>query len=209
MTAAATTTAVSAASKQENDVTKLTSVLKTSLKIEVTSASAAPASANQQQQPTFAVPISAAPTQMGSTTTPTTATATPNSVTFEMAPPAALKPAARPRKNDDDATGGGGGGGSALRNKSKLFQHFEPYKRDYSIIERLSIDNSSIHPAFVRLGIESAHNRIGGSSARCIAFLRAFKEFINSYKPSSATGGAVSQRTLAKDIEAKLKPNIK
>lgn len=88
-------------------------------------------------------------------------------------------------------------------NKTKLFQHFDQYKRDYSKIETLALDNPSIHPAFIKLGIQFAHDRISGSSARCIAFLNAFKEFLNDFKGSSK-----ENRTVSKDLESKLKPNI-
>ena len=88
--------------------------------------------------------------------------------------------------------------------KPKLFHHFEKYKRDYSILEKLPLDNASIHPAFIKLGIQSAHDCIYGSNSRCIAFLKAFKEFINDYKLTSKVG-----KTISKDLESKLKPNIK
>ena len=88
--------------------------------------------------------------------------------------------------------------------KSRLFHHFDQYKRDYSITEKLGMDNTSIHPAFIRLGIQSAHDCISGSNARCIAFLKTFKQFINDYKaPNRET------KTISKDLESKLKPNIK
>lgn len=42
---------------------------------------------------------------------------------------------------------------SNIVNKSKLFHHFDQYKRDYSIVEKYSIDNPKVHPAFIKLGI--------------------------------------------------------
>jgi hypothetical protein len=95
------------------------------------------------------------------------------------------------KDNDEDAI------------KTKLFQHFDQYKRDYSKVESLSLDNSSIHPSFIKLGIQFAHDRISGSSARCIAFLNAFKDFLNDFKARSK-----ENRTISKELESKLKPNI-
>ena len=56
----------------------------------------------------------------------------------------------------------------------------------------------------VKLGLQLAHEVVSGSNARCIAFLAAFRHFIADYKaPDSAT------RPISKDLEVKLKPNIK
>ena len=63
----------------------------------------------------------------------------------------------------------------ANQNKSRLFHHFDQFKRDYSIIEKYGIDHSSIHPAFIKLGIECANDRVSGSNERCLGFLNAFK----------------------------------
>jgi translation initiation factor eIF-2B subunit delta len=89
-------------------------------------------------------------------------------------------------------------------NKVKLFHHFEEYKRDYSIVEKMSIDNPKIHPAFIKLGIQYAHDRISGSNARCLAFLNSLKQFLNDYKAPSK-----DKKSISEDLEAKLKPNIK
>ncbi len=42
---------------------------------------------------------------------------------------------------------------SNIVNKSKLFHHFDQYKRDYSITEKFNIDNPKVHPAFIKLGL--------------------------------------------------------
>lgn len=88
-------------------------------------------------------------------------------------------------------------------NKLRLFHHFEEYKRDYSITERLAFDNSNIHPEFIKLGLQSAHDKISCSNARCIGFLNALKQFLLDLKfPSN------SSKTLSEYIESKLKTNI-
>jgi len=92
---------------------------------------------------------------------------------------------------------------SSIVNKSKLFHHFDQYKRDYSVVERFGIDNPRIHPAFIKLGIQYAHDEIIGSNARCLAFLNAFTKFLHDYKAPT------TDVTISKDLESKLKPNIK
>ena len=92
----------------------------------------------------------------------------------------------------------------ANQNKSRLFHHFDQFKRDYSIVEKYGIDHSSIHPAFIKLGIECANDRVSGSNERCLGFLNAFKSFLTDYKaPTNDT------KTISKDLDSKLKPNIK
>lgn len=83
----------------------------------------------------------------------------------------------------------------------KLFNHLK-FNRDISIIDKLSLDNSIIHPAFIKLGLQCANGTISGSNSRCLAFLNALRSFINDYKqPKDFT-------ELSKDLESKLKPNI-
>jgi hypothetical protein len=94
--------------------------------------------------------------------------------------------------------------GNLLPNKSKLFHHFDQFKRDYSIIERCNIDSPLIHPAFQKLGIECANDRVVGSNERCLGFLQALKKFVNDYKEPSS-----QSKSISKDLESKLKPNIK
>lgn len=88
-------------------------------------------------------------------------------------------------------------------NKSKLFHHFDQFSRDYSATEKQSIDNPSIHPAFIKYGIQCANDRLVGSNERCLGFLHALQSFVTDYKaPSNAN------KTISKDLESKLKPNI-
>jgi translation initiation factor eIF-2B subunit delta len=87
---------------------------------------------------------------------------------------------------------------------SKLFCHFDKFKRDYSITERYALDNPQAHPAFIKMGIQTAHDLINGSNARCLAFLNAFREFLTDYKGPRKDG-----KTISKDLESELKPNIK
>jgi len=92
---------------------------------------------------------------------------------------------------------------SQENNKSKLFHHFEQFNRDYSIIEKCAIDNPAIHPAFIKLGVERANDSITGSNERCLAFLDALLKFIKDYKAPNSDG-----KTISKDLDSKLKPNI-
>ena len=87
---------------------------------------------------------------------------------------------------------------------SKLFCHFDKFKRDYSITERYAMDNPHVHPAFIKMGIQTAHDLINGSNARCLAFLNAFREFLTDYKGPRKDG-----KTISKDLESELKPNVK
>jgi hypothetical protein len=92
--------------------------------------------------------------------------------------------------------------GAAASYKLKLFHHFDQYKRDYSITEKLSLDNPQIHPAFIKLGLQLAHDVVSGSNARCTGFLNAFRKFLHDFKHNE-------NKTLSKDLETKLKHNIK
>jgi hypothetical protein len=123
-------------------------------------------------------------------------------LSFETAPDT-LK-IQRKKQQDKKEDGESVTSGAGVASKSKLFHHFDQYKRDYSLVERLAIDSTSVHPAFIKLGIEFAHDRISGSSARCIAFLNAFKTFISDFKPSGK-----EKKTISKELDSKLKPNIK
>ena len=97
-----------------------------------------------------------------------------------------------------------GDGDESRPSSFRLFHHFDSYKRDYSITEKFNIDNPQVHPAFIKLGIQLAHEQVSGSNARCIAFLNTLKQFIKSYKAPSR-----DSKSISKDLEAKLKPNIK
>ena len=94
--------------------------------------------------------------------------------------------------------------GETLNSKSRLFHHFDEFKRDYSITEKSSLEYSNIHPSFIKLGLQSSHDLISCSNSRCIGFLYALKQFIIDLKiPSN------SSKTLPEFIESKLKTNIK
>jgi hypothetical protein len=84
----------------------------------------------------------------------------------------------------------------------KLFNHLQ-FQCDFSQIDKLPLDNPSIHPAFIKLGLQYAKQIISGSNSRCLGFLHAFTEFIRDYKPSRDC------TSVGKDLEMKLKPNIK
>ena len=135
-------------------------------------------------------------TSHSGTTTTAGVSSNKDSIKFETAP-VTLK--LTRKKQEKDASNE-----DLTTEKPKLFHHFEKYKRDYSMLDSLPLDNTTIHPAFIKLGIQSAHDSIYGSNSRCIAFLKAFKDFVNDYKPSNK-----SSKTISKDLESKLKPNIK
>lgn len=88
--------------------------------------------------------------------------------------------------------------------KLKLFHHFEQYNRDYSATEKYKFDNPSVHPAFIRLGIQSAHEKINGSNSRCLAFLQTFKKFLHDYKEPKN-----DKKSISEDLESELKLNVK
>lgn len=112
--------------------------------------------------------------------------------------PDTLKLSKKKEKKDESS------GGSSVSTKLKLFHHFDQYTRDYSAIEKFTIDNPAVHPAFIRLGIQSAHERINGSNSRCLAFLNTFKRFLHDYKAPSS-----DKRSIPEDLELKLKQNVK
>jgi len=89
-------------------------------------------------------------------------------------------------------------------NKSRLFHHFDQFNRDYSSIEKFNIDNPSVDPAFIKFGIECANDRVVGSNERCLGFLYTLQKFFQDYKMSAG-----DNKTISKDLEIKLKPNIK
>lgn len=86
----------------------------------------------------------------------------------------------------------------------KLFHHFDQYSRDYSMIEKFAIDSPHVHPAFIKLGLQSAHERINGSNSRCLSFLNTFKAFLHDYRPPSS-----DKKPIPDDLEQKFKANIK
>lgn len=101
-------------------------------------------------------------------------------------------------KKDDSAEN------QTSKTKLKLFHYFDEFKRDYSITEKNSLEYSNVHPNFIKLGLQSAHDLISCSNARCIGFLYALKQFIIDLKFPNSTS-----KTLPAFIESKLKTNIK
>lgn len=94
--------------------------------------------------------------------------------------------------------------GTTGSGKLKLFHHFDQYTRDYSAIEKFTIDSPTVHPAFIKLGIQSAHERINGSNSRCLAFLNTYKKFLHDYRAPSS-----DKKSIPEDLEHKLKLNVK
>lgn len=62
--------------------------------------------------------------------------------------------------------------------KIKLFNHLSTTTKEHNLF----INNSTIHPAVVRLGEQYAKRTIVGSNARCIAFINAMKKVIQDYE---------------------------
>ncbi|XP_074656252.1 translation initiation factor eIF2B subunit delta-like [Tubulanus polymorphus] len=85
--------------------------------------------------------------------------------------------------------------------KVGLFSHLHQYDKAHKITQGLSFASGGIHPAFLKLGVQYAEGVICGSNARCIALLGAIKQYIADYSTPP-------QKELARDLEAKLKPNI-
>jgi translation initiation factor eIF-2B subunit delta len=61
--------------------------------------------------------------------------------------------------------------------------------------------STGLHPAFLRLGVQYAEGILCGSNARCVGLLAAMKHFVGDYTTPP-------QKELARDLEARLKPNI-
>jgi translation initiation factor eIF-2B subunit delta len=74
---------------------------------------------------------------------------------------------------------------------------------DSNFFALFRFENSNVHPAFLKLGLQYASGHVSGSNSRCIKFLVAFKDFIRDYKLPK------DHRDINKDLETKLKPNIK
>lgn len=94
--------------------------------------------------------------------------------------------------------------GNSSSAKLKLFHHFDQYNRDYSAIDKLSIDTPNIHPAFIKFGLQSAHETISGSNSRCLAFLNSYKKFLHDYKAPNS-----EKKTIPEDLQSKLKTIVR
>ena len=75
-----------------------------------------------------------------------------------------------------------------------IFSHLEQGKADIpSLLSYIDAQTSTgkpdapvLHPAFLQLGLDYASGVITGSSARCIAFLQAFRSFVEDYTPANS-----------------------
>ena len=74
-------------------------------------------------------------------------------------------------------------------------------EREFSISSSYPIVASHIHPSIMTLGLQFAEGNIVGSNARCVALMKALKDFIEDYTtPPSCE--------LSRDLNDKLKPQI-
>lgn len=76
-----------------------------------------------------------------------------------------------------------------------LFKHLYHKKKD-SVL-----DNSSIHPAIVKLGVQYASKTIVGSNARCVALLIAIKRVVEDFEKPEQTDFIPSLRKSLKDLQ--------
>lgn len=85
--------------------------------------------------------------------------------------------------------------------KVQLFSHLHQYEREFSISSSYPIVGSHIHPSIMTLGLQFAEGNISGSNARCVALMKALRDFIEDYiTPESCE--------LSRDLNDKLKPQI-
>ncbi|XP_064652149.1 translation initiation factor eIF2B subunit delta-like [Lineus longissimus] len=82
-----------------------------------------------------------------------------------------------------------------------LFSHLHQYEKDSKLTQKIQFSSTGLHPAFLRLGVQYAEGIICGSNARCVGLLAALKRFVGDYTTPP-------QKELARDMEARLKPNI-
>lgn len=82
--------------------------------------------------------------------------------------------------------------------KISLLSHLPLHYSDDSILKDLGLSGNNIHPAVIRLGLQTRQGTVSGSNGRCIALLAAFKEVIQDYVTPP-------QKELSRDLEAKLK----
>jgi len=66
--------------------------------------------------------------------------------------------------------------------KEGIFSHLKQYDRNSPPTSTLSYSSSPVHPAFVKLGIQMAREKIVGSNGRCAALICAVKIFIQQYR---------------------------
>lgn len=85
--------------------------------------------------------------------------------------------------------------------KMPLFSHLSQFDRSYSISTCRNFDDSNIHPAIIKLGVQYAEGVIKGSNARCISMLLALKELITDFRPKENTD-------FSRDLDFTLKPSI-
>jgi len=85
--------------------------------------------------------------------------------------------------------------------KIEMFSHLNQYDHNTLPTNMLSFGPSSIHPAFVKLGVQCSKEIITGSNARCAALICAVKTIIEQYK-------CPKQREISRDLFPYLKPNI-
>ncbi|KZS13833.1 translation initiation factor eIF-2B subunit delta isoform X1 [Daphnia magna] len=86
--------------------------------------------------------------------------------------------------------------------KVQLFSHLQQQERTLELLTKdLAVNQSKIHPAVIKLGLQYASGIICGSNARAVALLEAFKRVISDYSTPE-------QKELSRDLEVSLKPCI-
>ena len=85
--------------------------------------------------------------------------------------------------------------------KVQLFSHLHQYEREFSISSSYPIVGSHIHPSIMTLGLQFAEGNVVGSNARCVALMKALKDFIEDYTTPESS-------ELDRDLNDKLKPQI-
>ena len=85
--------------------------------------------------------------------------------------------------------------------KVQLFSHLHQYEREFSISSSYPMIGSHIHPSIMTLGLQFSEGIVLGSNARCVALMKALKDFIEDYTTPSSS-------ELGRDMNDKLKPQI-
>jgi len=109
---------------------------------------------------------------------------------------AAKLPQAGPGASGESAQGGQ----IQTQTRRSLFDHLPSFDDESQRLAEHNLQASSIHPVFTRLALHFAAETYKGSTARCVALLSAFREFLLDYK--STGNNKVISRDLRDQIAA-------
>lgn len=84
-----------------------------------------------------------------------------------------------------------------------IFSHLPQYEKESSLSLQLSFDNTEIHPAIIRLGLQTAEGIVVDSDERSRRLIEAFILFFASYTP---TKGA---HDLRYDMQQQINPQVR